>query len=152
MFLRLFFLFLIIFSGCIALNETIKPIKAKDFTNSQFLCFESNCFSFEKAVTKKEQAKGLMFKKSMPLLHGMLFIFKKEKIPVFWMKNMEFSIDIIWLDKNLEVKDVSKNLKPCKTVNCPTYSPKQKVLYAFEVNAGTTNKLGIKPGSKVVFK
>ena len=44
------------------------------------------------------RSKGLMFRKSLPENEGMLFVFDREGYHRFWMMNMSFPIDIIWIN------------------------------------------------------
>ena len=44
---------------------------------------------------------------------GMLFIFNYPSKQGFWMKEMMFPLDIIWLDSNYSVIHIEKKLQPC---------------------------------------
>ena len=52
----------------------------------------------ELAVSDEERAQGLMFREKINEDQAMLFLFEEEDIHSFWMKNMRFAIDILWLD------------------------------------------------------
>src|SRR4030042_4940512 len=52
----------------------------------------------ELAVSDQQRAQGLMFREKINEDQAMLFIFEEEDIHSFWMKNMRFAIDILWLD------------------------------------------------------
>lgn len=54
------------------------------------------------------------------------------------MKNMNFPIDIIWLDHEKKVIDWYDNAPPCpkKSLNCPIYSPKYPAYNIIEIQAG----------------
>jgi hypothetical protein len=54
----------------------------------------------ELAVTEEERQQGLMYREKIDSDQGMLFIFEEEEKYSFWMKNMKFSIDILWLDRD----------------------------------------------------
>jgi len=98
-----------------------------------------------------KRTKGLMFKKTLPENEGMLFIFDNEGYHSFWMMNMSFPIDIIWIDEEMKVVDIVKNAQPCK-LSCSTYRPKEKAIYVLEVNANFTQKHGVKIGSSLQFE
>src|SRR3989344_8940875 len=51
----------------------------------------------EIADTQEKQKKGLSGRDNLPEDSGMLFVFKEEGHHQFWMKDMNFSIDIIWI-------------------------------------------------------
>jgi uncharacterized membrane protein (UPF0127 family) len=92
--------------------------------------------SVELADTPDDQRRGLSGRDSMPPDHGMLFIFDQEAAWGFWMKDMKFSLDIIWFNSGKEVVFVEENLRPCDPQYCPVYTPSMTALYVLEVNAG----------------
>jgi len=98
-------------------------------------------------ITKRER--GLSLRKNLPENEGMLFIFKDSKTRSFWMKNMEFSVDIIWIDENLKVVGIERNISPA-TFPDKFESPKP-VKYVLEVNANWAEKNKIKVGDKLDF-
>lgn len=98
-----------------------------------------------------EMAKGLSNRKSLDEDHGMLFVFAEPGQPAFWMKDMEFPIDIIWI-KNDVVIDIAPNLPVVAAEFLSTYSPKEPANYVLEVNAGFAKENGIKVGDKVDIK
>lgn len=62
----------------------------------------------------------------------MLFVFPEAGLHRFWMKDMNFPIDIYWLGKNYEVVDVAKNVPPESYPK--TFSPKSPANYVLETN------------------
>ncbi|HXK31997.1 MAG TPA: DUF192 domain-containing protein, partial [Candidatus Paceibacterota bacterium] len=119
--------------------------------NQDQVCFEDNCFIVELAVTPREQARGLMFRESLDLDKGMLFIFKNGEESSFWMKNTLMALDIIWINENKEVIFISKNAQPCTSVPCSIINPGIKTRYVLELNGGITDKIGLEVGDKVIF-
>ena len=105
----------------------------------------------EIADTFIKQTRGLMFRKSLPENEGMLFVFDEEGYHSFWMMNMSFPIDIIWVNKEKEVVDIVKNAQPCK-FSCLSYKPKERAIYVLEVNANFTSEHGIRTRSSVEFE
>lgn len=89
-----------------------------------------------------------MFRKSLEEDKGMFFIFDKEGIYSFWMKNTLIPIDIIWLDKNYDIVFISKNSRPCGNDNCLVINPNINARYVLEINAGISEKIGLKIGDK----
>ncbi|MGN6351023.1 MAG: DUF192 domain-containing protein, partial [Candidatus Nitrosocosmicus sp.] len=65
------------------------------------------------AITPDQQAKGLSIKNSLNDSEGMLFPFDKPGDYSFWMKDMKFPIDILWIDANNKIVHIEKNLQPC---------------------------------------
>jgi len=80
---------------------------------------------------------------------GMLFIFDESLEYTFWMKDMLFPIDIIWIDANKKVIEVSENASPESYTN--TFSPVSPAMYVLEVPAGTYSKNNIHQGDRVDF-
>ncbi len=80
---------------------------------------------------------------------GMLFIFEEADIYQFWMKDMKFDIDIIWIEDNIIV-DISKYVSH-KTPEI-IISPNVAASSVLEVNSGYSDKLGIEIGQKIQMK
>lgn len=113
------------------------------------VCFESECFTAELAITPDEQSRGLMFREQMDEDRGMLFVFENEAIHSFWMKNTLIPLDIIWIDSSSKVVFISKGVQPCKSVSCPTVNPGTNAKYVLEINAGVSDRIGLSVGDQV---
>jgi len=113
---------------------------------SNKVCFKNNCFNVELANNKDERLKGLMYKKSLSEKQGMLFIFEKEDIHPFWMKNTFVCLDIIWIDKDKKVVFISKNNKPCRENFCQSIIPDKRAKYVLEIKGGLADKIGLRKG------
>lgn len=116
------------------------------------VCFGENCFFVELAKNKLEIEKGLMNRDKLAGNEGMLFIFPKEKVYSFWMKNTLIPLDIIWIDKNKKVVFIKENAQPCKSLICPSINPLVKAGYVLEINGGLAKKNGIKLNDTVLFQ
>ena len=99
----------------------------------------------EIANSQAEHRIGLMNHNELEKDHGMLFIFEEEKIHSFWMKNMKFSIDIIWIDSNEYIVHIEKDLQPCED-DCVIYAPEKESKYVLEVESGFTDEHKINIG------
>lgn len=115
------------------------------------VCFSKYCFLVELAKTDEERASGLMFRNYLAPKSGMLFIFPKEGLYSFWMKNTRIPLDIIWLDNNKQIVFINKNTKPCEDSNCPAVEPEIKASYVLEINAGICDEIGLKIGDRLNF-
>lgn len=101
------------------------------------------------AKTQSEKEIGLSNKQNLDKDTGMLFIFAKKDYPSFWMRNMKFPIDIIFIDDN-KIVDMYQNAQPAKNeTNAPVYKPKNKANYVLEMNANTARENNFKIGDKV---
>lgn len=102
------------------------------------------------ADTSLKRMIGLMYRKSIKSNQCMLFIFENEGKHAIWMQNMEFAIDVLWLDRNYKIVDIKENFMPCKSLwNCKEYVPKKEAKYVIELNKGTVKKEKITFSSKV---
>lgn len=104
------------------------------------------------AKTDKEKQIGLSNKKQIAKDQGMLFIFNNSDYYSFWMKNMEFPIDIIYINGNKVTTVVDSAKVPNTNTNLTIYQPQDKSDKVLEINAGLANKYNIKKGSTVTIE
>ena len=116
------------------------------------LCFDDNCFELEYAYSNVEKTIGLSGRNELASDTGMLFVYETEDYYPIWMKNMNFAIDVIWLNENLEVVYISKNNQPCGNDYCANVNPGNKALYFFEINAGLVDEYDIGLNDQINFK
>ncbi len=103
-------------------------------------------------VSIAQVEKGLSGRKSLQENQGMLFIFPKEDSQSFWMPDMNFPIDIIWINKNCEIVHIEKNLQPCvDKKTCPLITPDKMAQFVLETVAGFSEKYQVKVGEKLNF-
>ncbi len=105
----------------------------------------------ELAETPKQWEKGLSDRTVMGNIDGMLFIFPQKHVPVFWMKNMHFAIDMIWINDGTVV-DITQSAPPPSTGKLPTYSPIKPVNMVLETRAGWAAENGIAVGDKLTIE
>jgi len=105
----------------------------------------------EIADSPKEWQQGLMFRERLDDGAGMLFVGDKETMPAFWMKNMKFALDMIFISADKKVVDIKQNFQPCMVENCPDYFSKAPARYILEVRAGFVEKNKISIGDSVAF-
>jgi uncharacterized membrane protein (UPF0127 family) len=97
--------------------------------------------------TDKLREQGLSGRSGLATNQVMLFIFSKPGNLGFWMKDMKFSIDILWLDSQYHVVSFEKNIAP--NTYPKVFFPTQASQYVIELSAGTLAKLSIKEGDAV---
>jgi uncharacterized protein len=112
---------------------------------------EGAVIQVELAQTREEHALGLMGRSSLPIDHGMLFIFEQEELHYFWMKNTLIALDIIWMDSEKRIVYIQENVTLCKKDPCPAYGPSVKSLYVLEIHTGSVQRHGIKTGMILQF-
>ncbi len=120
---------------------------------SSQVCFKKGCFYVELAKTAEERSRGLMFRESLELNKGMLFMFEKEGNYSFWMRDTPIPLDIIWIDKNKEIVFIKRDFQPCeKELPCLPADPGKNAKYVLEVNGGIAEKIGLGIGDEATIK
>jgi uncharacterized membrane protein (UPF0127 family) len=105
------------------------------------------------ALTNEQIEKGLSVKDKLKENEAMLFVFGESAKHSFWMKDMKFPIDIIWLDSDGNVVHIEQNLQPCVSVLiCTSYSPNIESQYVLETVAGFTQRHNVSVGTDIDFK
>jgi uncharacterized membrane protein (UPF0127 family) len=112
-------------------------------------------FAVELAVTQQQQAQGLSGRPGLAPGTGMLFIFGSEGLHSFWMKDMRFPLDMVWISAEYAVVDITEDVPPPDpgqtTSDLPTYMPAEPVQYVLEINAGEAESADIRIGDMVEF-
>ena len=104
----------------------------------------------ETALTIEEKAQGLSGRKSLNDDEGMLFVFFPDPdIYPFWMKDMNFAIDIIWIGADQKVVYIQKDARPESYPR--VYDPLSKSEYVLEVVSGFSEKNNLQVGDGVEF-
>ena len=101
----------------------------------------------EIARTPEEQARGLMYRRSMPRDRGMVFPMEPPRPASFWMSNTYIPLDIIFIGPDGAVLNVGHG-KPLSLQTVESLGPAAAVL---ELNAGEAARIGLKPGDKVAW-
>jgi hypothetical protein len=105
----------------------------------------------EVMVSDADRAMGLMFRPSLPLDRGMIFVFETSDHHAIWMKNCRFPIDILWLDEERRIVHVEESVPPCKADPCPSYAPMRRASYVVELNAKQARREKAVVGATVLF-
>jgi len=103
-------------------------------------------FSVELARTPAQMALGLMFRQSLASDSGMLFVYGSEQPVAFWMKNTVIPLDMLFIGADGHIRRIVERTVPMSTTPISSVDPVRAVL---EVNGGTAERLGIRPGDVV---
>ena len=103
-------------------------------------------FSMEVCANDAERGRGLMFRKSLDDLNGMIFIFPEEREHTFWMKNTYIPLDMLFLSKDLTIVGILENTAPLTETPRSVGKPST---YVVELAGGVTKKFGIKVGDRL---
>ncbi|MEK7152525.1 MAG: DUF192 domain-containing protein [Patescibacteria group bacterium] len=105
-------------------------------------------YYLDKATNTPQLEKGLGGRLSMPRNQGMLFVFDTEKKQCFWMKDMRFSLDIIWVNAQKRIVHIEHGVSP-KTY--PKIFCHEITKYVIELNAGEAARADLHSGQVLNF-
>jgi len=99
----------------------------------------------------QDMMRGMMFRESLPEGRGMLFIHGEPGKYPYWMYQVRIPLDIIWLDAEGRIVEISANTPPCtgKASECPTYGGNFDALMVLEVPAGTVERHKLQVGQRL---
>ena len=136
-------------------HPTPRPQTPNPVPPSPSVTIGDTVFTAEFAISPVDRMKGLSGRDSLEPGKGMLFIFENRTASSFWMKEMQFPLDFVWISKECAVADMTANVpKPAlgtELSSLPTYRSSSPAAYNFEINAGETGFYGIEIGDKVRF-
>ncbi|MFZ8908075.1 MAG: DUF192 domain-containing protein [Nitrosopumilaceae archaeon] len=105
------------------------------------------------ADDESKRIRGLMFQDPLPYDQGMIFVFDEPGVYSLWMLNMQFALDMIWIDADGNVVHIEQNIPPCETpteiMACQSIVPSGEAMYILEVTAGFVEQFGITKDSKI---
>ena len=112
-------------------------------------------FRAELAFEASSRQKGLSDRDYLEQGTGMLFIFEDRNASPFWMFNMRFPLDFIWISDQCAVVDITHSVPvPSKNIDAKylkLYTPQYPAAYNFEINAGEAKEFDLKLGERVTF-
>ncbi len=129
-------------------ENNIKYVKLEN-KSIQFVKIARQMIKVDLALTETQQEQGLSGRKSLADDAGMLFIFPQPSKYFFWMKDMNFPIDMIWFDENFKVIYIKKDALPSSYPK--SFGPNVDNRYVLEVSANFSEKNNLKVGDKVEF-
>jgi len=103
-------------------------------------------FQIELAISPDQMAQGLMFRRQMAPDAGMLFVHPQERELSMWMKNTFLPLDMLFIAADGKITRIVARTVPQSLTTISSDGPAMAVL---ELNAGTAERLGIKPGDRV---
>lgn len=136
-------------------HKIVSTAEVYKFTKEGELTFRNkngnaiSIIDIEFADSENERARGLMYRDKMLENQGMLFVFPVQKMQSFWMHNTVLSLDIIFVNSDLEIVTIQRNAQPYSDKSLPSTKPAQ---YVIEVISGYTEKYNINEGDKVIFR
>ncbi len=105
-----------------------------------------HAFNVEVARNEKDRARGLMFRRSLPQDHGMLFVFETERPIAMWMKNTYIPLDMVFVSRKGRVTSIARGAIPLSETIIPSGGPVYAVI---ELAAGAADAIGLSVGDHV---
>ncbi len=147
-------LLLILIAGIITLATKAKTEDSKVEITPRKTCStfivkdasgKEDCVSLETADNDAERMQGLSGREKLDSNKGMVFVFDEPGKHCMWMKDMRFSLDMVWLDDGKKITEVKKDLNP------ESYPEEfcAQGKYVIEINAGTADRSGLKAGQQL---
>jgi uncharacterized protein len=129
-------------------GETLSFLK-----KSPTVTISGQSFKVTVATSQLEREIGLSKTKQLLQDQGMIFLFDKPDYYSFWMKNMKFPIDIIYI-KSDTIVTIKENAQPPKSnIESPIiYTPTEPANRVLEISAGLAEKYKFKKGDKVTYE
>jgi len=116
----------------------------------QRVCFTGGCIKVELAVSAEEKTIGLMYRDRLEYIGGMLFVLDDDDSHSFWMKNVRFPLDIIWIDKKKKILHIDEDVPVCSDP-CPGIVFEGPARYVLEASAGFSKERKLKVGDVLKF-
>lgn len=106
--------------------------------------------NIEIADDQTERQQGLSGRDSLPTNGAMLFKFEQASENLcFWMKDMKFSLDMVWLNEDKKVVTIHRDVKP--ETYPSSFCPDSAAQYVIEIPAGTSDDYGLEIDRQVRF-
>lgn len=138
-------IFVVILASASQLPKVCNEIYRHDKTIST----EKHDLKVELADSPKELDEGLSGRKCIGESQAMLFVFDRPGYYNFWMKEMKFPIDIVWIDSTKKIIEVTDNIQPSTYPD--SFTSNQPPQYVLEVQAGRAAELGLSAGKALNF-
>jgi len=140
----------IAFLGTLTKSNSPTLASLKKLIFSPHITIKNQTFSLLVAKTEAEREKGLSGRASLPKNQAMYFVFDHPDYYAFWMKDMEFPLDIIYIHNNTVVT-IYQNLQAPKkdATTWQIIKPSEPADGVLEINAGLASQYQIQKGDSV---
>ena len=130
-----------------------KPTTLEDFPTRPVTLPGGRVIRAETMVDNIDRLRGLMFRTSLAPDHGMLFVFPRPGRYQAFMNQVLIPLDIIWMDSDRRIVEISANAPPCKTQasKCPKYGGTQISSYELEIPGGMAEKYSLQVGQRILW-
>ncbi|MBX4188500.1 DUF192 domain-containing protein [Candidatus Saccharibacteria bacterium] len=133
-------------------QKTVSNTICGMYRNDVNISINGRVFKTEQAKSSKEFTTGLGGRACIPEDRAMLFAFSRPSQYKFWMKDMKFPIDIIWISSDRKIAGIETNVQPSSYYSKLPYfinDPKHPAQFVIEVKANTSTELNMQLGNTV---
>lgn len=125
----------------------------KQSSKSRKISINNHILTIEIADNDNLRTKGLSGRIFLPKDSGMLFIYEKPGFYKFWMKEMQFPLDFIWI-RDDKIVDITENVPIPDKINrtLPLYTSQYPADKILEVDAGLIKSIGVRIGEKIKYE
>ena len=144
----------VVLQSGVALVLSISTATTAQDLPKKVLVIEGVKLVVEMAESPEAHSRGLMERQSLSEDEGMLFVFEKEQILSFWMKNTYIPLSIGFFDRNKNLIEVL-DMDPPRSLlekEMKKYESKAPARYALEVKQGWFKRKGLVPGKVKPFE
>jgi uncharacterized protein len=103
-------------------------------------------FAIYVAMTDQQRQRGLMHVRAMDDWRGMLFVYGQDARHSMWMKNTLIPLDMLFVRADGTISSIARDTEPHSLQSVGSIEP---VRYVLELNAGTSDRLGLRPGDRL---
>ena len=144
------FLFIVfLFFGIFLISNFSKNLTPQIPENIKHVKIAGQDIKVDLALTPAQQEQGLSGTVALAENSGLLFVFEKSGQYSFWMKDMNFPIDMIWINENMKIVYIKKDATLSSFPE--TYGPSDNAKYVLEINSGFSDRNKLKEGDNVLF-
>ena len=131
-----------------------KPTEVGDLNETEVTFPSGKTVTAETMLRDIDQARGMMFRDSLAKNRGMLFVHPKDAAYTYWMYQVRIPLDIIWMDHQRRIVEISANTPPCPSKlahECPSFGGHETARYVLELTGGGAAMYGLKVGDTLSF-
>jgi uncharacterized membrane protein (UPF0127 family) len=149
--MRLILFFIVAASCLVSCGGNGESASQEDFSAREITLPDNTRIKAEVLTKPVDMARGMMFRDSLPEGRGMLFIHQSPNKYSYWMFQVKVPLDIIWMDRNGRIVEISENTPPCpgKASTCPNYGGSTEASIVLELPGGYGRKHGVRIGETV---
>jgi uncharacterized membrane protein (UPF0127 family) len=130
-----------------------KPVTLDEYYTTIVTLPNGQKIRAEVMTNPTDMMRGMMFRDSLAPDRGMLFVHDHPGRYTYWMYQVRIPLDIIWIDSQHKIVEISADTPPCRTQasGCPQYGGDETAQFVLELAGGMAKKYGLKLGETISF-